>query len=581
MTISRRDRWPRAGRALIAVILIALLAPVAAVWNAAPASASTMVLDQFGTAHDDVAYDVGVDAVSGAMYLVGVSNYSSGFVRGYDSSGALTWQDSVGSGVYGVTVDANGNVYIAGYTYDTLVTPVIGGEDAFVRMYDADGVEQWTWQLGTEVDDWAGVVLVDGDGNVYVGGGTYGDLDAVNPDPEDPDFFLHKYDSAGTVVWALQDGTSDSDYLMDMALDGAGNVYVGSERNYSIESEFFTQSSIREYASSDGGLTASTDFATEASDTYVPSIAVDAGGVYVLRSVQIPESNSNYILVGLSLDLDETLWEAAGPTSYDVNGQQLAVDGAGHVYVTGDLWDARYDGFVRQYTTDGVLRWSQEFGTASDETAYGIAPSAAGDIYVVGQTYGTFDGFTNAGYFDGFLVKVTEDALVAPTITTQPEGAHVRVGDAVSLYADATSEGGWALYMQWERDTGGGWSEITGETSPELTFTAAKTDDGLYRARFENGGAPVYSDEVTVTVSDAAITISSATVSKGSTTVTFSTSGTPTLTTFQCNLGKGKQPWIACTSGVAVKGSGKTVIVRGQSATGAPWVQSAAFTITR
>jgi hypothetical protein len=221
------------------------------------------------------------------------------------------------------------------------------------------------------------------------------------------------------------------------------------------------------------------------------------------------------------------------------------------------------------------------FGTDAPDWAYGVAASSADAVYVVGATYGVLDGSTSAGYFDGYLAKVGEDPLGTPTITQQPVGSYVRVGDEVYLAADATFESSWVLRMQWERNTGGGWEEITGETSGELFFIAAKADDGLYRMRFDYGGDSLYSDEVQVTVSDAAITVSSATVSKGSTTVTFSTSGTPALTTFQCNLGKGRNPWITCTSGLPVKGSGKTVTVRGQSSADAPWVYSAAKTTTR
>jgi hypothetical protein len=460
-------------------------------------------------------------------------------------------------------------------------TPIVGGSDAFVRMYDTSGVVQWTWQFGTAFDDSAGAVVVDGDGNVYVGGITNGDLDGVNLDTENPDVFVRKYDSAGTVLWGLQSGTADSEYMNDIAVDGSGNVYVGIEHNYSVDADYFTEALVHEYASSDGSLLASTSYAPELAPAgWIASLAVDGAGLYVLRTVPLLDSGTTFALSQLSLDLDQTLWETTPDTWY-MDGNDLTLDGSGHVYVTGEAMLSGDDAFVHQYTTDGVLRWEQTFRTDGPDWAYGVAASSADAVYVVGATYGAFDGFTSAGYFDGYLAKVAEDALVAPTIIQQPVGSSVRVGDEVSLVAEAALESSWVLHMQWERNTGSGWEEITGATSGELFFTAVKADDGLYRMRFDYGDDSLYSDEVQVTVSDAAITVSSATVSKGWTTVTFSTSGTPALTTFQCDLGKGRSPWITCTSGVAVKGSGKTVTVRGQSAADAPWVYSAAKTTTR
>lgn len=583
MTISRRQWWgSTVRRALIATVLVALVAPVAAVWNAAPASASASVVDQFGTSSDDFAYDVAVDGSSGAVYVVGESGYTNGFVQAYDSSGAFAWSDApLGRSVGGVAVDGAGNVYVGGYTESSLDgTPILGGYDAFVRMYDAAGSVQWTWQFGTAADDWVHAVAVDADGSVYVSGGTHGDLDAVNADPEDPDVFVHKYDAAGNVQWAVQQGTADSEYVDDIALDSDGNVYVATEHNYEVGTDYFSEARIDEFASADGSVLASMVYAPEASGVgWIAGLAVDGAGLYVLRTVPT-ESGTSYGLSQLSLDLADTMWETIGAGSY-VDGNALTLDGSGHVYVAGSEVIAGDEGFVRQYTTDGVLQWAQTFGTDSSDWVYGIAFASADAIYAVGATYGAFDGFTNAGSFDGYVAKIAEDPVGTLTITDQPLGAYVRVGDEVTFYADAFSEDSWVVNRQWERNTGGGWEEITGETTYELLFTAAKADDGLYRMRFDHGGDSIYSDEVQLTVSDAAITVSSATVSKGWTTVTFSTSGTPTLTEFQCDLGKGRTPWITCASGTALKGSGKTVTVRGRSASDAPWVYSTAKAVTR
>ena len=74
-----------------------------------------------------------------------------------------------------VAVDGSGNVHVAGYFDNTVnfgagnVTSN-GGEEVFVTKYDAAGAHQWTTTFGGTGADQAQSVVVDGSGNVYVGG---------------------------------------------------------------------------------------------------------------------------------------------------------------------------------------------------------------------------------------------------------------------------------------------------------------------------------------------------------------------------------------------------------------------------
>src|SRR5437870_496194 len=75
--------------------------------------------------------------------------------------------------VRGLAVDTAGE-YVAGDTLGTLPGQTrVGGLDAFLRKYDADGNVTWTVQFGTVLDDSAVAVAVDASG-VYVAGQTLG-----------------------------------------------------------------------------------------------------------------------------------------------------------------------------------------------------------------------------------------------------------------------------------------------------------------------------------------------------------------------------------------------------------------------
>ena len=90
-------------------------------------------------------------------------------------------------------------------------------------------IDNYPWfltrQLGTTADDIAYGVAVDGNGNVYVTGTTYGGLDGnTNAGGGDP--FLIRYASNGNKIWTRQPGTATGENAKGVAVDRNGNVYV-------------------------------------------------------------------------------------------------------------------------------------------------------------------------------------------------------------------------------------------------------------------------------------------------------------------------------------------------------------------
>ena len=115
-------------------------------------------------------------------------------------------------------------MYVAGHTYESLGGPNQGGYDIVLVKYDSAGIQQWIHQLGSPDYDWSTGVTVDANGNVYVAGGTVGNLGGSNQGGND--FVLVKYDSAGIQQWIRQLGSSDYDYSYGVAVAGDDNVYV-------------------------------------------------------------------------------------------------------------------------------------------------------------------------------------------------------------------------------------------------------------------------------------------------------------------------------------------------------------------
>ena len=55
------------------------------------------------------------------------------------------------------------------------------------------------------------------------------------------------------------------------------------------------------------------------------------------------------------------------------------------------------DFFLLKYDSTGSLSWTRQTGTTGNDTAYGVAVSGDGFIYLTGCTAGNLNGQINAG----------------------------------------------------------------------------------------------------------------------------------------------------------------------------------------
>ena len=346
------------------------------------------------------------------------------FVVKYNSSGTKQWTKQLGSSgldsANGITIDSSGNVYVTGVTFGGLDwNTSAGANDLFVVKYNSNGTKEWTKQLGSASSDYANGLATDSSGNVYVAGVTYGGLDG-NSNQDTSDLFVVKYNSSGTKQWTKQYGTGEYDEARGVATDSSGNVYVvgGTKGNLNgISNSGRTDAFVIKFNSSD------TKQWTKKLGTWqndlANGVATDSSGNFYVTGFTYQDMDGNTsagnadLFVAKYNSSGTKQWTKQLGTSKNDRARGVVTDSSGNVYVTGDTYggldgntNAGYnDLFVVKYNSSGTKQWTKQLGTSSTDLANGIATDSSGNIYVTGGTYGGLDGNTNAGNIDLFVVK--------------------------------------------------------------------------------------------------------------------------------------------------------------------------------
>jgi hypothetical protein len=185
----------------------------------------------------------GVAADNTGVYAVGSvgtgpdfrSDVVDALVVKYNFAGNLVWVRQFGT--KGGVVDhaegaaaRRGQIYVSGYTGGALPGQVsAGGDDVFVRKYDANGDVVWTRQFGSPGDDSASrrQVTTTGQGVYVAGTVAAGQALPGQTSAGGRDAFVREYRHNGGELWTLQFGTSGDDRAFPVAVGGDDGVYVG------------------------------------------------------------------------------------------------------------------------------------------------------------------------------------------------------------------------------------------------------------------------------------------------------------------------------------------------------------------
>ena len=400
------------------------------------------------------------------------------FVLKLGPDGAYAWHTFYGSGGmdigYSLIVDGSGNIYVTGESESSWNGPdggtplhaSSGGDDLFVLKLAPDGAYAWHTFYGSEDDDNAGSLTPDGSGYIYVTGGS--DSSWTGPDGEPPlhansggeDLFVLKLDQDGAYVWHTFYGSGGHNGDMSLAVDGsAGAIYVtgGSDSSWtgpggeapdhahSGDLDFFILK-----LDTDGAYTWHTFYGSAEWENAF-DLALDGGGNLYLTGTcssswtgpggETPlNANSDGFdnlgdLFVLKLGPDGAyMWHTIFGSGDIDQGQSLAVDESGNIYVAGVSYDptspgedpwtgpggetplhehsGHSDSYVLKLEPDGAYAWHTFYGSENEDGGRSLSLDGNGNLYVTGDSYSPWTGpsgesplHEHSGNTDLFVLK--------------------------------------------------------------------------------------------------------------------------------------------------------------------------------
>jgi hypothetical protein len=359
---------------------------------------SPLKRDNEGGNFNDYARAIALDG-SGNVYVTGYSygsgtDYDYATIK-YDPNGTEIWikryngpADSTDC-ANAIAVDDSNNVYVTGYSYGSgtyedyaTIKYKPNGDTAWVRRYNGPG----------DSTDRARAITVDGSGNVYVTGrsmgtGTWYDYATIKYKPDGDTAWVRRYNGPANSV--------DDAYAI--AVDGSGNVYVTGGSYGSYYQDYAT---IKYYPNGDiawvkryNGPGFGPDIAR--------AIAVDgSGNVCVTGSGWGSPGITSWDYATIKYYPNgDTAWVRR---YWDGNAYDITVDDSGKVYVTGENWGSKSDDYATiKYKSNGDIIWVRRYSGVANR-AYAIAVDGSGNVCVTGgRGYGsgTYEDYATIKYY--------------------------------------------------------------------------------------------------------------------------------------------------------------------------------------
>jgi len=348
-------------------------------------------LYSIGSFHETTDFDPGTRVT--ILVNNGLADF---FIAKHNSSGELLWANGYGGSLndwgLDLLMDNSGSIYaIAEYagTVDfdpgpgTAIMSSIDSYDVALLKLDSNGNLIWVKSFGGLDKDMVSKIEMDANGNLYISGFFYGQID-FDPGPGissvtsngDADVYLTKFDSDGNLLWYKTFGSTGYDVCYGMDMDNFANICLTGH--------------------------------------FYNTVDFDPGsGVTNLTS----NGHSDIFLAKLDSFGNLSWAHSFGSTNIGEVGYAIDIDNANNIWLTGVFKlsvdfdpglpvftlssNGALDAFIAKYSASGGLMWAGSIGGSGDDTPKAIVADYSGNIYVNGNFENQVDfdpGFGIANY---------------------------------------------------------------------------------------------------------------------------------------------------------------------------------------
>lgn len=403
------------------------------------------------------AFDVQIDASQNVYtcgYITGETAFAVGQVESValgngdiivtklNANGTLVWHKKFGGTfsdrAYKLAIGPDQNSVVVGQFFGTVqfgattLTSTSGSKDIFILKLDPAGNVIWARQEGGNLAENVYDVTIDHNNEVIVTGQFSGTssiagqtfTSEVNPVSAMPsfDFFIAKYTSAGTPIWAKQGAAEYEDRGLAIDVDATNNIYFAGQfsdtlvfdgtthNNAGSNVGFYTKlspsGSVVFFNYLRAGMVVPYDLEVN-TDNEVIIVGDFLGNMnYVTNTLSSGISNpyDKQIFALKTTSSGAYLWNYTLGSTNEVSARSIAISPAEEIYITGYFkcqWSQMQetnttlfnsvgfkDPYVLSLANNGTLLYNKQFGSKGNDQGWGIAIKTNSNPIVCG-------GFTN------------------------------------------------------------------------------------------------------------------------------------------------------------------------------------------
>jgi gliding motility-associated-like protein len=328
---------------------------------------------------------------------------------------------------YSVATDAEGNSFITGHFHESInfggkklvnSSNAPGSFSAFIAKLDPAGNVIWAKNgLGLVSRSYA--VTVDKQGNSYMAGYTFDYVtfgDKTIGIQVNSELFVAKYSSNGELQWITTDLASyDFGRDLDIKVDAAGNCYVAGgiiAGGYGSEMTYYNTSYVggyifklnaegkQVYRAGLGNITAYNLALSESGEKfYVLGNLVKTG--YIDDNRPVSAGMTDIVLASYNATSGKVEWIEKFGSSSEELGTGLEVDKQGNIYISGTMTadldmqgkivkaKGGVDILLAKLNQTGTVLWAQNAGSTTDDYVTNLALDKSESPYITGTYSGT------------------------------------------------------------------------------------------------------------------------------------------------------------------------------------------------